>query len=366
MHFSPSAVCQALEATDRSAWRLGSNTILTWTRYKRPRGTERGADSYPSRSASRPPEACAVRASLLSSPPAQGRPDSWCRSLMPVLLLTPANTEVRKERGVRCRPAWRRRAYGQRRSRSMLPLDYLLAAVLLTAPVGAAEPPDFPELYPALRLPLQALAVTWEILDPREVRFILARPEDFGADLTLLRRRYHELIAAPAVDAALRFPERAAFNEFLSYNRAYRQHIDVRQPLELVHWWELRVALQETDRLYLIWDKVRDARCSYYYVTVRRQALKDLRELVGEEAYYSGRLPPCVPLWHFREAYCPATAGPLTARPPGPRRRRPALCSSPRRAKRAVRGANRSSRQTGPRARGRPPRFPRRHLRRAA
>ena len=65
----------------------------------------------------------------------------------------------------------------------------------------------------------------------------------------------------------------------------------------------LRVALQETDRLYQVWDKVRDARCPYYYVTVRRQALKQLRELVGEDSYYSGNLPPCVPLWHFREAY---------------------------------------------------------------
>ena len=91
-------------------------------------------------------------------------------------------------------------------------------------------------------------------------------------------------------------------NEFLAYNRAYRQHMDLRQPLELVHACEFRLALQETDRLYLIWDKVRDARCPYYYVTVRRQALKQLRELVGDDAYYSGNLPPCVPLWRFRDA----------------------------------------------------------------
>jgi hypothetical protein len=60
--------------------------------------------------------------------------------------------------------------------------------------------------------------------------------------------------------------------------------------------------LLETDRLYQVWDAVRDARCDYYYVNVRRQALERLRELVGDEAYYSGDLPPCVPLWHFRPA----------------------------------------------------------------
>jgi hypothetical protein len=184
----------------------------------------------------------------------------------------------------------------------MLPLDYLLAAALLTAPCGTMESPELPEMFPALRIQLQALAVTWEILDPREVRYILARPEDFAADLTLLRRRYQELVTAPLVEDSFRFPERSTVNEYLAYNRAYRQHINVRQPLELVHWWEVRVALQETDRLYLVWDCVRDARCPYYYVTVRRQALKRLRELIGEESYYSGTLPPCVPVWYFQEA----------------------------------------------------------------
>jgi hypothetical protein len=34
-------------------------------------------------------------------------------------------------------------------------------------------------------------------------------------------------------------------------------------------------------------------------VTVRRQALKKLRETVGEDAYWSGCLPPHVPVWRF-------------------------------------------------------------------
>jgi hypothetical protein len=183
----------------------------------------------------------------------------------------------------------------------MLPLDYVLALALLTLPSTAAEPAALEETLAALRLPLQTLAVQLEILDPREVRYILARPEDVVEDLNLLRRRYHDLATAPALADAFRFPERATVNELLAFNRSYRQHMDVRQPLELVHWWELRAVVEETDRLYHVWDKVRDARCPYYYVTVRRQALKRLRELVGEDSYYSGNLPPCVPLWCFRE-----------------------------------------------------------------
>ena len=183
----------------------------------------------------------------------------------------------------------------------MFRLDYLLAFTLLTAPPDAAEPIDTPEVFVTLRPALQTLAVEWEILDPREVRYILSRPEDFHSDLNLLRRRYHDLADAPNLSDCLRFPDRATVNELLSFNRAYRQHIDVRQPVELAHWWELRAVLQETDQLYQVWDTVRDARCEYYYVTVRRQALKRLREVIGEEAYYSGNLPPHVPLWRFQE-----------------------------------------------------------------
>jgi len=183
----------------------------------------------------------------------------------------------------------------------MFPYDYLLAAALLTQAPELPGPELGPNDFTALRLPMQALAVEWEILDPREVRYVLVRPEDFQADLSLLRRRYRDLADAPPVCDSERFPERATVNEFLAFNRAYRQHIDTGVPVESTRGWEMRSALQETDHLYHIWDTVRDARCEYYYVTVRRQALKRLREMVGEEAYYTNKLPPYVPLWRFQE-----------------------------------------------------------------
>jgi hypothetical protein len=183
----------------------------------------------------------------------------------------------------------------------MLSLDSLLAVLLLTASPEPAQLMEAPGMFAVVRFPLRNLAVEWVILDPREVRYILARPEDFPADVKLLRRRFQELVLAPGVEDSLRFPERTTVNELLAFNRSYRQLLDVRQPLELVHGWELRMVLQETDRLYQVWDSVRDARCPYYYVTVRRQALKRLRELIGEESYYAGNLPPCVPLWRFGE-----------------------------------------------------------------
>jgi hypothetical protein len=181
----------------------------------------------------------------------------------------------------------------------MFPSEYLLAVALLTAPVDCADPP-VPEAYAELSSKLQALAIQWEILDPREVRYVLTRPEDFASDLKLLRRRYHELTGAPPLGDGMRFPDRSTISDMLAFNRAYRQSLDSRVSVELVHWWELQEAVQESDRLYQIWDLVRDARCDYYYVTVRRQALKRLRDMIGPEAYYSGTLPPYVPVWRFQ------------------------------------------------------------------
>lgn len=183
----------------------------------------------------------------------------------------------------------------------MIAFDFLLALTLLTHPTDAPfEPGKGLEKLAYLRRSLQVLAVHLELLDPREARYILARVEDFVADVNLLRRRFRELHDAPLVADSLRFPDRATVNEFLAANRAYRQHVDVRQPVELAHWWELRAAVQETEHLYNVWDKVRDARCEFYYVHVRRDALKQLRNLVGEEAYASAQLPPSVPRWRLQ------------------------------------------------------------------
>ena len=118
---------------------------------------------------------------------------------------------------------------------------------------------------------------------------------------TIKRLHQEGLIAVHQMERDQRFPERTAISDLLAFNRSYRQHIDNRQAVEVVHWWELREAVQEADRLYHLWDTARDARCDYYYVTVRRQALKRLREMLGDESYAAGQLPPHVPLWRFQK-----------------------------------------------------------------
>lgn len=181
----------------------------------------------------------------------------------------------------------------------MVPLNHVLAVALLTTSPDAGVDPGAAAALATVRPTLQSLAVSWEVLDPRERRFVLTRDEDFGSDLTLLRRRYRDLADAPPVHDCMRFPTRALINDLLAFNRAYRQYLDNRQALDDAAYWQLHETLQEADRLYQVWDLVRDARCDYYYVTVRRQALKKLRDTVGYKDYYNGTLPPHVPVWRF-------------------------------------------------------------------
>jgi hypothetical protein len=177
-----------------------------------------------------------------------------------------------------------------------------LAAALLTTPPDVPDPPPDSADWPAIQEAVQSLAVEWEILDQREVRYVMARLEDWDNDLALLRRRYQDLKDAPKLCDAQRFPDRGTVNDLLAFNRAYRRNLDARQPVEQDRGHGLRQALKETDYLYQVWDSVRDARCEYYYITVRRQALKRLRQMIGPDAYRSAELPPYVPLWRFQDA----------------------------------------------------------------
>jgi len=168
----------------------------------------------------------------------------------------------------------------------------MLAAALICLPIDAPE--DFAhdaELCSALR----TAAIQAEILDPRELYCAFGSPATFDNDLRLIRARWQELHDAPPASDVDRLPNRSTCSDNLTLNRRYREHVESRQGSDRV-----REVLQEVDRLSSVWDTVRDARCEYYYVTVRRAALLRLREMIGEDAYYAGRLPSPVPLQHFQ------------------------------------------------------------------
>jgi hypothetical protein len=184
----------------------------------------------------------------------------------------------------------------------MSPSDLFLAAVLLSAPAGAPEPTPPAERWEAVQAAVHEVAVKWELLDPRETRYVLARAEDFQADLDFLRQRRADLEDAPKLSDAVRLPDKRLTAESLGFNRAFRKNLDARLVWEADRASALAEVVRETDRLYRMWDAIREAGSDCHYVTYRRQALRKLRDAIGTEAYHAGELPPCVPEWRFAAA----------------------------------------------------------------
>jgi hypothetical protein len=174
----------------------------------------------------------------------------------------------------------------------MVPLDHVLALALLIAPADG-EPFRAPE-HACVWRTLQQTALSLELLDPREVRYVLARREDFEADLPFLRRRYQDLRDAPPLADVWRFPPPEIAGRHLAHNRVVRRELALRRDAMGGHLG-YDYAVAEAERLYKIWDAARDAGSEFYYVSVRRQALALLRQMIGPEAYHQGELPPPFP-----------------------------------------------------------------------
>lgn len=179
--------------------------------------------------------------------------------------------------------------------------EMFLAAMLLAGVPESPVPTISQDDWPAVQEAICERAIEMQILDKRELQFLFTRAEEFRNDINILRRRQQDLRNAPRLEDCDRFPKRDDVNSMLNFNRGFRQQMEAKRIAEPHKADDYGNAIQEAERLHQVWDAVRDARCDFYYVTVRRQALAKLRTAAGEDAYHSGQLPPCVPTWRFQE-----------------------------------------------------------------
>lgn len=160
--------------------------------------------------------------------------------------------------------------------------DAIFALAILTSdgPVSDAEIRLFRPAIPAV-------AEAAEISDPRE-RYILASPQE---GLETLRSRWVAFHDTPRIHEASRFPDRHFISEHLAINRHRRGWLV--KLGEINSLWREQAAgeIEALDFEYEIWDNARDAQQDAYWIATRRQALANLRRLIGDIAFYSGRLP---------------------------------------------------------------------------
>jgi len=145
-----------------------------------------------------------------------------------------------------------------------------------------------------LRADLRIVCLGAGILDARELKYVLCKDAELQADLQMLRQRWRDLYAAPRLDDCYLFPERVIAVELLRLNREYKSYVvglrDLYPGRE-----SLNLLIEDLDERYRLWDAISDCRCEYYYVHIRRQALKRLLNLLGSD-YGTGKIPLSVPI----------------------------------------------------------------------
>lgn len=173
------------------------------------------------------------------------------------------------------------------------------AAYYITSPIDVVDEPPCAEAYDQIKFAIITLGIEWEIIDIKESDCIMRRLVDWTEELDTIKRRYQNLKDAPKLIECNKLPEKTILRDMISFNRSYRHEMQKRADADMIEGELYRTIVRETDLLFNIYDKMEDARSEYFYVSVRRQALKDLRKLVGPENYYLNEWPCHVPIWRF-------------------------------------------------------------------
>lgn len=95
------------------------------------------------------------------------------------------------------------------------------------------------------------------------------------------------------------FPSERECAHWIRLNRDYRKQVVWRQGFETQNYSYWQVVIGETDALWLIWDRCSDGQCRHRGQSYRLECLRDLLERIGPEAYFTGVLPPAVPVWRL-------------------------------------------------------------------
>ena len=170
-------------------------------------------------------------------------------------------------------------------------IQFLIGFVLLTTNIDVHQ-------YWGAKEAVSIISKMLEIMDTREDRYVLTKHIEFKTDMDMLRARYKDLQNSPPLNLVALLPPRVIANELLLFNKAYENYL--KECINLYpHNRQFQLAMEDTKILYTFWDAVRDAQCEYYYIHIRKQALKKVISMIGEEDFFASKFPPHVPLWAF-------------------------------------------------------------------
>lgn len=121
-----------------------------------------------------------------------------------------------------------------------------------------------------------------------------------------MRQWHYNLKDCPRLSEAQLFGQLTApgLEECLKFNAAYRSHLELELQFCPCGYTNRKEALSaanaDNNRCWEIYSNLNGGVFGPF-VSNRRAALRRLKELLGDEDYYAGQLPPHVPVWWFRE-----------------------------------------------------------------
>ncbi|MBY0522313.1 MAG: hypothetical protein K2R98_02895 [Gemmataceae bacterium] len=157
------------------------------------------------------------------------------------------------------------------------------------------DPPVASQARPEVWQALKEISVGLELVGPHE-----NWASDFRSELRYVRHYWRTLQDAPRLADCNTLPSSAAVAELCRLNEQYQCHVQTQQAILIHRADDLAEVLREARQLYQVWDAVRRATGPNQAWAYRRRMLRNVREMVGEQAYYSGQLPPAVPVWRFQ------------------------------------------------------------------
>lgn len=96
-------------------------------------------------------------------------------------------------------------------------------------------------------------------------------------------------------------PDRQTLQALKSFNKDYRDHVEILMLIDTGNSCYWREVHRDAKRRWVILDLADDARNDNASPCYRRWAILELREMIGDDAFFNRRLPDPVPLWAFCE-----------------------------------------------------------------
>lgn len=167
-------------------------------------------------------------------------------------------------------------------------MERLLIALLLLFPWEICPEKASTEMWDALR----ETALECEVVGPHETW------GQFDTEISYVKRHLRNTINAPPIIDGERFSDLAP--PMLKFNAAYQSYcsFNYQTATDQEEWYKIS---QETEKLSHIWELVNTAGEKNGSWAHRRAAMQKLRAALGDENYYSGNLPPAVPIWRYTE-----------------------------------------------------------------